>query len=641
MATIAVQSSRPSHRLHQSFPPAGFVQDGVSSSPLLSSLEREAILTLSRRTLSLRRKASSNSLFAITKSIKSPVAASPSATSDASPKTASSKQSSWVRRVSDAFSMTRRDSSASSIDSRHSSAPSPFPADLHEDESTAHHNARQAFDEIERPAYELMFDPQPRLRRQTSDESFQCRGLSTSSSTDCHPSPASELRKLDRDDAHTSYCSIELDDGRTTSYDRDSAVLHTRTSFSNFSISSEASGSSLTSTSDYALPITPSSVERPLRPKTRPPSLSLNDNEILAIEDLAHSDKFSALGIYDAITSSHSSVYSHFQAFAPPELTPTALAAESGQDFMLLAPPPAMSSLPNMGGPRRSASCDGRCGFSASSSSSTTPTRHTPRLDAPTHAVDDVRLWVRFVGLPSDEALDSISVSAKLSHSSLRSPASSSLAPTGTVAAVAAAAARRTNNPPVAPFEINPLSTVAQLKARLAEMVHERFGLAVSADELTVSMHSIVSGLSQQQQRQQQQQQLLSATSPTLRLSCSGASSDAGTATPHMMPAAWSSTASLPSLSAGSDSHNNGCGVSAHAYTSTLAGGASSIYSGISSGNSFIGKSGRPMAALFPAAAPPPLTIVTELRQGECTLWNEGVEDGFTLVARIRSLAFF
>ncbi|KAE8211797.1 hypothetical protein CF327_g4472 [Tilletia walkeri] len=531
MSSITQQKVRPgtSHGLHHSFPPPTLGRSGISP-PLLSSIEREAILSLPRRTLSLRRKASSSSLFGIkTRS-----------TITNSEESLKLSKTGWVRKMSGVFQSVRRDS-APSVDSRHQSdVGSAYTAVV----------SRSAFDEDERPSYQVMFPvchSQPTLRRQGSDESFQCRGLtSADSNEDDHY----------YDDMRRSPFFGYTLGSKDTGCDQSSSALHTRTSFSScFSASSEASGSSLTSASDYALPVTPSSVERPLRPKTRPPSLSLNDNEMMAIEDMATSEEFCALGIYDM--------------------------AEPSPKALLFPPPMAAVPLSL----RRSASCDGACELGGGSSA-----RHTPRMDTPpAHEMHDVRLWVRFVGLPSEEGLDSVPVSVSgRSFQSYLGPGSNRTTSKTTY---------RTNNPPVAPFEMSPLCTVAELKERLADVILERFGVGVSAEELTVSMHSIFRGPSPLFAPNMTLSTSgglgMVAGSPTLRLGCSGASSDAGTATPNMA-AAWSSTASLPSL-----------------------------------------------LPVMGRLAAPPSTVVTELRHGESTLWSEGVEDGFTLVARIRSLAFF
>ncbi|CAD6892380.1 unnamed protein product [Tilletia controversa] len=522
-STAMFKTRSETSRLHRSFPPSTLVQDGTTNS-LLSFIEREEVISLPRRTLSLRRKPSTASLFSIkTKSNSNH--------SETSPKLS---KSGWVRRVTDVFQMTRRDSAAST-------------ESWHEAEPVVDHStprSRPAFDEEERPSYESMFPvspSQPTLRRQGSEESFHCRGLSSASSDDDNQS-YDEVR-------HSHFFGFDIRAGCDQS-----SALHTRTSFSSFSASSEASGSSLTSASDYALPITPSSVERPLRPKTRPPSLSLNDNEMMAIKDMAKNDEFCALGIYDSSES-------------------------SSQTFLM---PPSMAVPFNLG-IRRSASCDGGCEIAGASSA-----RHTPRMETPpAHALPDVQLWIRFVGLPSDEALDCVSISGR----SFRSRFGSGSMRTTSMTTY------RTNNPPVSPFEMNPLCTVTELKERLADVILDRFGVGVSAEELTVSMHSLMGGPSPSfaTNLALNDAGCLGAVdvSPTLRLGCSGASSDAGTATPNMA-AAWSSTASLPSL-----------------------------------------------LPVMGRLAAPPSTVVTELRNGDSTLWSEGVEDGFTLVARIRSLAFF
>jgi len=616
--------------------------------------------------------------------------------------------------MSDAFSMTlaRRDSTATVDSTRHFHA-SPLSAQLLESSP----ELRTGFDENERPSYELMLaqaaaaatvspsDRRPNLRRQASDESFQCRGLSSSSSLDHYQSPLSVARKLENSFEQPSYYGLNMSQRDNCTYD-ETSVLHTRTSCSSFSTTlSEISAASSTSASDYALPITPSSVERPLRPKTRPPSLSLNDRECFALDEghlVQHFDKsassISALGIYDSYPSEF--------LCRPTSVTVTETADARTANVMkpnpssVIPSPASASSLLSphtfASGPRRVASCDGRYGFGASSlaGGSSVPARHTPRAGTPAPgSVPDVRLWVRFVGLPAEEALDSVSFKKTNTGGEMG----------GDIGiATAQLQQQQQQNPPVAPFEIDPLSTVAELKERLADMVLERFGLGISAKELTVSMHSILpsssstsmaspafslqpqaGGCSAADEGEEYFESL--ATSPTLRLGCSGASSDSGTATPNLMTAAWSSTASLPSLmgpavstpsgSSSATASSNGTATqndaptgstassSAPATSTTTASSTSlltpSSVSGLSTYPRSAGGSGallgnqlwtsRPRLMMLPLsfrpagllAAAAPSTIVTELGRGKASLWSEGVEDGLTIVTRIRSLAFF
>ncbi|KAK0550084.1 hypothetical protein OC846_003793 [Tilletia horrida] len=468
------------HSRFHSLQTSAIFEDAVIS-PLLSSLEREDILSLPRRTLSLRRKPSSSSILSKSKG------------NDFSP---DSFRNSWVRRMSDAFSIPRRGSAASLDSRKHRSSPP--------DLGVSDIEARPAFDENDRPCLNSAPSPlsQPRLRRQASDESFQCRGV-----------PSFDL---------SAFCSSKYQE-KACDLDDQGPILYNRASFSSLSTASEASGSSLTSVSDCTMPITPCSIERPLRPKTRPPSLMLNEDEISAIEDMTKEGGFGALGIFDCNQNSTSA--------------------------FLSAPLPVS---------RRAASCDGRC-----LDESLFKTRHTPRLNDPSLAVADISVSVRFVGLPSD----------------------------GTTTATSQFPLVQASSPTVTNVQLNPVETVQELKERLADMVLDRFGVGVSATELTVSMHSMLPPI-----QPLTPSGLDSSVSPTIKLP-SGPTSDAGTATPSMT-AAWSSTASLPSL--------------------------------------------LPVPQLKTKSLPvTSSTVVTELRHESSTLWSEGIEDGFTLVARIRSLAFF